>query len=184
MGSPWQSPTRCPCRRSQQDFCRTPNGTSGRIMGHGSAICGDGSENAMRLEPWRQPLRKMMLGSLDLWMSDVGRKNGRRSEVLLNMMVTFQGSLNKIRCISINVYFFLFFFLPYDMFLSPEVREFFSNFGTVTLVPWNMQTTNVLVVLLWQMYRFWCNDTPRMIPFFMSPSNIWLKSWLIELFLY
>lgn len=64
------------------------------------------------------------------------------------MMVTFQGSLNKIRCISINVYFFLFFFLPYDMFLSPEVREFFSNFGTVTLVPWNMQTTNVLVVLL------------------------------------
>lgn len=61
------------------------------------------------------------------------------------MMVTFQGSLNKIRCISINVYFFL---LPYDMFLSSEVREFFSNFGTVTLVPWNMQTTNVLVVLL------------------------------------
>ena len=84
-----------------------------------------------------------MLGSLDLWMSDVSRKNGRRSEVLLNMMVTFQGSLNKIRCISINVYFFVFFLLPYDMFLSSEVREFFSNFGTVTLVPWKMQTTNV-----------------------------------------
>lgn len=128
MGSPWQSPTRCPCRRSQQDFCRTPNGTSGRIMGHGSAICGDGSENALRLEPWRQPLRKMMLGSLDLWMSDVGRKNSRRSEVLLNMMVTFQGSLNRVRCISINVYFFLFSFPSLRHVLIPRGQGVLQQF--------------------------------------------------------